>query len=469
MVSGGDNGFDGDYYRSRWSETGVVEADCLLCHMPGYDMQKRNLQLSELNFKWAAAAGSGMARVTGSVKKGERPSVEYDRTAFDAQGRVAVPLAREVPAENCLFCHRETDWKKKGTSYMSRFDVHLRAGMQCIECHPGGTSARDERISGFEEHNFAKGDGPGALVRDDLDNTMVTCAGCHRAGLHNAPAMKHAAFKPAGVLETHLEPVACQTCHIPRKAVKAALVQDSTVFNPQPRIPRLKRIWSFYGPDMKPWNYYGEVRLRKSPVRPLFFYRPQLRRYKGRLFPAASLYSVWFGLRTEGREGLDQVFMQDILGMWTDRQAYPLLVGIRDDNGDGVCEINRPAEIDAALSSLRAYLEQAGRLGKAEPVFVDGARVYCLNGDVSELQARAYEYSPYGSTFKLNHDVAPAGAALGAGGCGDCHGGGSDFFSRSWMIRPFDRTGAAVTAPAWKVIGYTEAEARDLMQGKAVN
>jgi len=54
---------------------------------------------------------------------------------------------------------------------------------------------------------------------------------------------------------THLEKLSCLTCHVPQKVVKAALVQDSTV---------------------------------------------------------NSLYSIWYGLKSEGREGLGQVLMQDI-------------------------------------------------------------------------------------------------------------------------------------------------------------
>ena len=42
LTPGGDNGLDGDYFKARWSETGVIEADCLLCHMPKYDLTKRN-------------------------------------------------------------------------------------------------------------------------------------------------------------------------------------------------------------------------------------------------------------------------------------------------------------------------------------------------------------------------------------------------------------------------------------------
>lgn len=71
FTSGGENNFDGDYYKARWTESGVIEADCLLCHLPGYRMAERNKQLSAMNFRWAATAGSGLAAVSGSVDKSE--------------------------------------------------------------------------------------------------------------------------------------------------------------------------------------------------------------------------------------------------------------------------------------------------------------------------------------------------------------------------------------------------------------
>jgi hypothetical protein len=127
-------------------------------------------------------------------------------------------------------------------------------------------------------------------------------------------------------------------------------------------VPGLKRIWSFYGPDLKPWNYYGEVDLTKGSGKPLFFYSPQLRWHKGKLFPMSTLYSIWYGLKTENKEGLDQVFMQDIWEMWSQKRNYPFLKKIRDDNGDGFLEINQSEEIDAALSSIRTHLEKKGKL-----------------------------------------------------------------------------------------------------------
>ena len=462
ITSAGENNFDGDYYKARWAETGILEADCLLCHTPGYEMAERNRQLSLLNFRWAATAGAGLAKIDGSVKAGERPVVSYRLSSFDAEGHLSAPLIKAVPAENCLFCHRETDWKKKGTSYLPRFDVHLRAGMKCVECHPAGRSAPDPRINSKEDHNIGKGDDPGNLVRDDLDNTVISCEGCHEKGLHNAPLMKHARFKEAEVLETHLEKLSCLTCHLPQKAVKAALVQDSTVLNVQPRAQGLKRIWSFYGPDALPWNYYGDGDLVKGSGKPLFFYAPQLRWYKGKIYPVNTLYSIWYGLKREGREGLDQVFMQDIWGMWSQQDTYPLLKKIEDDNGNGFIEINRPEEIDAALASMTAYLKNQGTLDERAVVFVDGQDVHTGGRQKTTLSSKEFEYSPYGATFKLSHDVAPAGAALGADGCNSCHSKGSAFFSRPYLLKPFDSTGTPVMTPAYKVLGYSEEDLENL-------
>lgn len=455
IIPGGDNGFDGDYYKARWAESGVLEADCLICHMPGYNMKARNSQLKALNFRWAPSVGAGLASVKGEVSKNEMPVIQYNKEKFDTEGYLNVPLIKEVPTENCLFCHSETDWKKKGSSYNKRFDVHIRAGMKCIECHPAGTAARDPRINSREEHQFGKGDDPGTFVRDDLDNTMVTCRECHTQGLHRAPKMKHASFAE-GSFDIHDKKLDCLVCHVPQKAVKSALVQDSTVLNPQPRTHEagLKRLWSFYGPDMKPWNYYGEGHFTKSVDKPWSFYTPQLRLYKGKLYPVNSLYAIWYGMKTDNRPGLDQVFMQDILQMWANKDAYPELAKIKDDNGDGYLEINTPDEINAALTSMEAFLKKNGRLGNRRVVFVSGNEIYESGTKMAIIKSQSYEYSPYGATFKFSHDVAPAGAALGAGGCADCHSKNALFFKNPSMKKPFDKNGKPVFIPIYQLLGY---------------
>ena len=156
--------------------------------------------------------------------------------------------------------------------------------------------------------------------------------------------------------------------------------------------------------------------------------------------------------------------MQDIFGMWSDRKNFPKLAGITDDNGDGLVEINRPSEIDAAVTSMMLYLAKKGKLKNRQVVFVKGAEVYRSAKDRILIQAKGYEYSPYGSTFKLSHDIAPAGAALGAGGCRDCHREDSPFFMRPSMKELFNMEGMPLFVPNYHMLNYDDEEIENLLE-----
>ena len=92
--------------------------------------------------------------------------------------------------------------------------------------------------------------------------------------------------------------------------------------------------------------------------------------------------------------------------------------------------------------------------------------MYSSGKDKVDIASKEYEYSPYGSTFKLSHDVAPAGAALGSGGCKDCHHKDAQFFKRPYMLKPFDATGKTVTTPAYKMLNYREEDIDGLLEEK---
>ena len=456
MVAGGENGLDGDYYKARWSETGVIEADCLLCHMPEYDMKKRNDELANLNFRWAATAGAGFGTVTGNVKSSEQPIVVYDKTRFDADGNVVVHIAPEPRNETCLNCHFKPDWKKRGAAYSARTDVHMMAGLRCVDCHAAGSKAADPRIRGREIHQFGKGDDPSGSVRNDLDNTVRSCENCHLEGWRNAPRATHAWLPPF-----HMEKIACQTCHIPNRAVKSALVQASDVYNPAPRItPPPKHIWTFYDQNMDFWNHYGELELFTGKDEPTDVTRPTLIRYKGKIYPANRVHSAWVGFEEKGKPGLNQLFMKDFFQMWTQHRAdpknkYPELEKITDDNQDGVIEVNRPEEIDALLTATRAYLDATGfSLANRRLVWVSDSKAYYSSTEVRDLPHEPWEATAYASVYKFSHDVAPAKAALGSGGCRDCHSSVSPFFFGAVLDTPFGADGKAVWTVQSRVLGY---------------
>ncbi len=458
LASGGDNGLDGDYYQARWDQTGVIEADCLLCHMPTYDTKARNVQLANLNFRWAATEGAGLGKVRGKVAAGEKPEVTYDPSKFDADGNLAVNYVPEPRNETCLGCHAKPGWKKRGASFSVRTDVHMKAGLRCVDCHAAGSKAADERIRGREEHQFGKGDDPSGWVRNDLDDTVRSCADCHLRGWNNAPRATHEWLPPL-----HMEKLSCQACHIPARPVKSALVQASDVYNDAPRItPPPKHIWTFYDQQMNYWNHYGELELFTARDQPTDVSQPTLAVYKGKIYPVNRVHSMWVGYEETGKPGLNQLFMKDFFTMWKEHRANPKehspeLASITDDNGDGAFEINRPEEIDAILTATKAYLEKTKfPLQNRRLVWVGDDRAYYSSTEYRNLPREAHEATPYASVYKFSHDVAPARAALGAGGCTDCHRVNSPFFDRPILATAFDPSdGAPRWMPNYSVLGLS--------------
>ena len=232
-----------------------------------------------------------------------------------------------------------------------------------------------------------------------------------------------------------MEKLSCQACHIPSRAVKSALVQASDVYNPAPRItPPPKHIWTFYDQEMNFWNHYGELDLFTAMDQPTDATRATLFRYKGKIYPGNRVHSSWVGFEEDGKKGLNQLFMKDFFQMWMQHQAdpsknYPELSMIKDDNNDGIIEANRPEEIDALLTSVKNYLGNTGfpLLGK-RLVWVSDSRAYYSSKESRDLPREEYEATAYASVYKFSHDIAPAKAALGAGGCTDCHRSDSPFF-----------------------------------------
>lgn len=460
FTPGGDNRFDGDYYKARWSESGVLEADCLLCHLPEYDFKARKKQLDALNFRWAPSAGAGLAAVTGSVAEGTPVEVRYDVSKFAADGTLSPHIVRSPRNETCLECHSKPGYKKRGANFRARTDVHLRAGLRCVDCHPAGSSAVDERIRGREVHQFGKGDDPGGRVRDDLDNSMRDCAACHDSGYLGAPIARHRGLPPL-----HLEKIACQTCHIPERTVKAVQAVLSDVFNPGARIPNPGRyLWTFYGPDMAYWNHYGDLEMMGYDDKPTSVYRPVLGRYQGKIYPLNRIHNAWPAIEEEGKNALLQPRMGDIHKMWTTHQkdpsVYPSLALITDDNGDGVPEVNRPEEIDALITAVAEMLASINYpMDGKRVVWAMNDRVYRSGTEFRTVPKHEWEASPFANVHKYNHDVYPARAALGATGCTDCHSPRSEFFFAKVLEYPFDADAQPVTQPQYALLGVTRSTA----------
>lgn len=163
------------------------------------------------------------------------------------------------------------------------------------------------------------------------------------------------------------------------------------MFNPGTKIPtKGKHLWTFYGPDTKYWNHYGELKMMGYDDKPTDPYRPVLARYKGKIYPVNRVHSAWPGIEIEGKNGLAQPLMSDVYKMWAafrnDTTTYPELSVITDDNGDGVIEVNRSEEIDALITALTTFLGKTGYpLDGKQVVWVSNDRIYSSGEQYREI------------------------------------------------------------------------------------
>lgn len=168
--------FDGDYYdrvkqhdgttkieQHDWKKSGVIEADCMICHAKFSDLAVTNTSLAdkpEDNRRGAAGwvrsqrgffAEEGYFRETGSAimeavqnKEGvnmldfsrseqsvhnhmtgemetgvgldldenDKPILKWNAAAFDAEKRVVIPMLRFPDNDNCMACHRTSNSRR---------------------------------------------------------------------------------------------------------------------------------------------------------------------------------------------------------------------------------------------------------------------------------------------------------------------------------------------------------------------
>ena len=111
---------------------------------------------------------------------------------------------------------------------------------------------------------------------------------------------------------------------------------------------------------------------------------------------------------------------------------------LKDDNGDGIPEINSLDEIKAFLNALKGK-DKFGNPVANHPVLIKGGFLYQLDkrGEVEKIKHEQAEPID----FSLSHNVVSGSKVIGARGCEDCHSKKSSFFLRKVLIDPFDEKG----------------------------
>ena len=393
---------DGDYHQSNWDQSGVVEADCFLCHMHGYNFAARVEQLQNENFQWATVAGSNLGIVDGYVTYGDTPVVNYNKRYFNTDGTISIDVSVS-PDENCVFCHGASGVKKRGFSCNDAVnpDIHSEQGMTCTDCHPADIS-----------HNFARGPhAHTATDPEDSANLMLGCRECHMEGYLGATVPHHTEVRPS-----HLKRISCEACHIPKLGRAAAMGFDLSS---------------------------GEITVITNPpdadgVGSPSSWKPTYVRQKNQvIYPMNIIHTAYWGnIDSDGI--LYPLFMSEHETAW---ELYS--EQIEDDNDDGEAEVNTEEEIIAGLKAFKQSLADNPRFNQVNPAYIKGGKAYTL-GENDLLMTLEREVESQ-TEYPISHNVAPARMTLGSNNCLECHGYDAHFFKGQKVVDMYNTEGEVVT------------------------
>ncbi|NDY41421.1 PKD domain-containing protein [Dissulfurirhabdus thermomarina] len=421
---------DGDGNRSEvlyndFTQTGVLEFDCLLCHLEGYDWEARKEAVRHGNFDASRTVGAGLGILAGTNGR----SVVYDPSLVEDNGTVlklglsvAARIMPTPPTANCASCHfdaHQVDWKKRGDVWAGNAlnEVHLSIG--CMGCHKrkdedfsnvGTDGAPSSTLLG--QCDPAKGDAPYSSLWNKTDNTVKTCADCHLRGGDGGqsfaapnPANAHAAAGLTakvcqdgtdGVADaSHIDIIACSACHVRKLNLGGPFTGGALV--------------DATGPDAE-----GRLADHENPyVTRTMERNVAVSWYKGRLVASNILTTLFwrdkndvdFDANRDGRAGgMDALLPTHVR---TIDEIYGVGPVTEDGNVSGAELDQRIAQIDAEIEALTG---------------VSGA-------------AKITRLSFMAVPFRVNHNVSPAWAAWGAGGCGDCHAPGAGFYNGAYRLK----------------------------------
>lgn len=421
-ISENDSNEPSDIYM-RWMVSGKAEINCLSCHNaePAHDQAEYDLQIIQQNYRWAATATSGFATVKGSAKAmpdnydiysgatpdisdAVPPSVEYDKNRFNSKGKVLFDIVREAPDQRCYFCHSA---KSINESRIERWevdkDVHLAAGLTCVDCHRNGL-----------DHSITRGYEWEAENTGNSSVASFSCAGCHlrdrespvpQSGRLGAPYPLH-----RGLPTVHFEKMTCTACHSgPLPTENAQRVKLS-------RTHALGTYNVKKGDDVVPYIL--------SPV--------YVRDDDGKITPHRLIWPAYWAFMDGDNispiapENVQKITLAFILkdSLTDSTNIAELLAG----NWPQFSEI----QIIRILDSLKTLNPDDGT-----PVYICGGKLFSA-ADSTHLTKQDHPAAqPY--TWAFAHDVRPAEQSLGIIGCTDCHSIDAAFsFGKVKAPMPFD-------------------------------
>lgn len=388
--------------------SGKLEINCLICHNahPGQDQAEYASQIARQNLRWAAAGACEFASVKGMAARqpdtydplmSKAISTTYRKDTFDNKNQVLFDIVGKVPNERCYYCHSNVNVSLHGNEkWTADEDVHLTAGMTCVDCHRNGL-----------DHNIVRGyEGEDEVSENELAAT-TTCEACHlgtgssvpQAGRLGAPVPTHPGIPPI-----HFEKLTCTACHSGPWPV------EKTYRGKTSRAHALGVHGASRSADVLPHILFPVLAQQPST----YLERPEHKdqdplanKCWGKIGPHKLIWPVYWGTLKDGQ--VKPIVLDTV------RNVVGIVIGADRVPRSGDWPALTDELVTEALTSLQ---KDEGVEGKA--VYVCGGKLYQLDetGQLSEVSDHPAA-KPY--MWPLAHNVRPAAQSLGIRYCEDCH------------------------------------------------
>jgi len=410
--------------RSRFRKDSAGGADCLVCHMTGYRLDQRNRSIHAGQELLAPTAGANLGTIqrdmkpslTGEIEdRPRRPAVTYrwGSALFTREGKLSGAVIRAtVGSANCLQCHGDDQAFHTATLHKSEYDVHVRAGMRCTDCHGLATKVAGGRLA----HRIGRG-GPGK----SLEMTgMKTCTGCHLDGLYRSrrPGMPEWAPNPLVVhtakfpkASFHFRILSCTACHSTGQPAKGVYLLDAST----------GRAFWYTADNMATADRGAFRKVAEKPWLPWIAIKA-MKDGSGERYTAAIPHTAqWFAERT-ARSGFRALPLSVVFRAYQNCRGITS-VEVMDSAGRKIRRTTVATERD-----MEQMLKALQRLGYRKAVFM-ADKVYewkdgkIVSSDLSFANTLS---------FPVWHNVTAIGRKQtpGAGECKDCHDNKAPFFGK---------------------------------------
>ena len=401
-----------------WNRSGTMEMDCFLCHLETPNTAARAEAIHAGEFGNASTATLlGLNVVTQTAG-----NWNWSTTAFNEKGELKSEVIgiQDPTNSNCAACHGEVHPETNepltvsacdlnypqtattgqvisgqrisnsgvnlsGKDALGRsWDIHAERQLQCTDCHyalnnPGHAQEAqkaepdhilyDPRTLEIGEylqrpdHNFARGQSAQFNVAPEYKGTMRRCENCHDANKGHADWLPY--------IKTHMDAVACETCHIPQMYAPAIQSYDWTVITTAG-----KAIESCRGVQGTP----NAVTSLVTGYKPVLLNRTNIDGQK--LLAPYNLITSFYWVYDDANGGRRPVRLLDLESAYLENGNYaPDIVSALDDNKDGKLgsaelKLNSPAKVQAVQTKLAA-------LGLKNPRIEGMVQPYSINHNVT--------------------------------------------------------------------------------------